>query len=472
MTENAKSWTSYMKPIGAIIGVIVAVWISLITPPDPLTVSSMRFLGIFVCAVIWLVVAVIPDFMVIVVTLIALTAVKVAPLTTIFSAFSSDTCFLLIGALGIGAGVEKSGLLNRIVLGIMNKFPGTFRGMTTAIFVAANVINPMIPSVTAKVTIFAVFIKAIGEKLGYENGSKGMLGMFMAMFLSAGTIYPFFLSATFLTYTLLGMLPAEAAADITWMKWLSYTIVWGIVLMILLYLVVQIFFKPQEEKVMDKSYFQDQLTALGPMTKMEKYILVLLAVALIGWMTERLHGVSAGMTAMFVLACMVGLNVLTRDDFRAKITWDAIVLMMGIIGLAGLFSALGVSTWLVRLVGPFMGPIVSNPYLLVFVTCVVIFLIRFILISQTASLAVFVSLLVPIAANFGIHPFVIGFIVITAVNTWAVYYQNTSYLAAYYAAGGMITHSQATKGSLFYTAANIIGLLASVPLWKMFGLIP
>jgi hypothetical protein len=62
--------------------------------------------------------------------------------------------------------------------------------------------------------------------------------------------------------------------------------------------------------------------------------------------------------------------------------------------------------------------------------------------------------------------------VLCSVNLWNVIYQNTTFLAANYAADGMIKHSQTIKMSVAYAALNIVALLASVPLWQITGMIP
>jgi DASS family divalent anion:Na+ symporter len=69
------------------------------------------------------------------------------------------------------------------------------------------------------------------------------------------------------------------------------------------------------------------------------------------------------------------------------------------------------------------------------------------------------------------NPLVPAFIVLTSVNLWNVVFQNTTFLAAFYASGGMVKHSQTIKMSVAYAAINIIALLASVPVWKMLGMI-
>ena len=70
------------------------------------------------------------------------------------------------------------------------------------------------------------------------------------------------------------------------------------------------------------------------------------------------------------------------------------------------------------------------------------------------------------------NPWVPAFTVFVAGNCWYVPYQNASFLVTYYATGGdMVTHGQTVKLAIVYMIATVIGLWASVPIWKMTGML-
>lgn len=460
------------QTIGGIAGVILAIIIGLTNPPSQLDSNAMIALGIFACAVVWWIVEVLPDFVTAILMCVAWVVLEVVPFTTAFAAFSGSTFWLLVGALGMGVGVAQSGLLARTALMIMSKFPATYKGMTSAIFIVGVFLNPLIPSATAKVSIVAPFSKAIGEKLGFQNQSEGMGGLFAAMFMSLGVLYPMFLSASFFNYTLVGLLPKDIGANITWMSWFSASWVWGLVVTVAAYFAIQILYKPKEKIDMDKGYIKEQQAAMGPMSKKEIIVMVILIASLILWMTERVHGMSAALVALTALCLMLGFKIIERPDFRSKIAWDSIIFIGAIINLATVFPALGIDRWVAEMVGPYIFPLMSNMYVFVVVLAVLLFFLRFVLVSQTATLTIFVVLLTPLALAAGINPLVTSFAVLVSVNLWNVIYQNTTFLAANYAADGMVKHSQTIKMSVAYAVINIVALLASVPLWKLTGLIP
>lgn len=100
-----------------------------------------------------------------------------------------------------------------------------------------------------------------------------------------------------------------------------------------------------------------------------------------------------------------------------------------------------------------------------------IYLVRFFIVSMTATFTIFVVIVTPFAVAAGINPFVTAFIIFTSVNVFHMFYQNSTYLAGYYAAGGMVSHSRMVKLSLAYMIISIVALAACVPVWHLTGFI-
>ena len=78
---------------------------------------------------------------------------------------------------------------------------------------------------------------------------------------------------------------------------------------------------------------------------------------------------------------------------------------------------------------------------------------------------------VPFAEQAGFNPWVPAFVFLVATNVFHMFYQNTTYLSAYYAADGMVSHGKMVRLGLAYMIISIIGLLACVPVWTWLGYI-
>ncbi len=80
--------------------------------------------------------------------------------------------------------------------------------------------------------------------------------------------------------------------------------------------------------------------------------------------------------------------------------------------------------------------------------------------------------LAPVASAAGIHPFVVGLVTVMACNVFFFPYQSTIYLALYHGTGGKVfTHAQARFTALAYALLVLLALCASVPAWRLMGLL-
>jgi len=159
--------------IGGVSSVVVGIAVSAITPPDGLTPQAMWGLGIMAWAVTCWIFEVAPDYAVAVAMCAALALFQCVPFKTAFASFSERTWWLLVGALGMGCAMSKSGLLKRLSLGMMKIFPATFNGQVTALILGGILITPLIPSMTAKAAIMAPISQGISDAMGYARKSLG-----------------------------------------------------------------------------------------------------------------------------------------------------------------------------------------------------------------------------------------------------------------------------------------------------------
>ena len=80
--------------------------------------------------------------------------------------------------------------------------------------------------------------------------------------------------------------------------------------------------------------------------------------------------------------------------------------------------------------------------------------------------------LAPVGLGAGIDPWVIGLIALMACNGFFLPYQSTTYLALYHGTGGrLFTHRQARPTAIAYGAVTLLALCASVPFWRLLGLV-
>lgn len=461
-----------LKIAGCVIAVIIGVIIALITPPTGLTQGSMIILGSLVTAIILWIINLIPDYAVGMMLCASWVIFKVLPFNQAFASFSSTSWWMIIGGLGIGVAVSSTGLMKRIALHVMKLFPSTFKGQTLAVMLAGVLVSPAIPSTNAKGSIAAPLSLSISDTMGYERKSKPSAGLFMAMFYGFVGAAPIFLSATFMNYSARGLMSEQAQASITWGSWLIRALPWALVFIVGGYFAINHFYKPEKDVRLAAGFIDQQIKENGKMTSKEKITAVVLVLTLILWILERQIGISSTVTAVVALSVLITTKVISVDQFKKALPWNSIIFIGCALNLSTVLPAVGINDWIMVNLGEHIQVVLSNPYLMVIALSLMVYLIRFVLVSLAAAVTIFVLMVLPLLAGTGIDPFVIAFITLTSVNIWVLHYQNPPFLTTYYAVDGvMATPSQTLKGSLIYMVLNIVGLLVSVPFWQLLGLL-
>lgn len=461
------------KLLHGAIAAIIAVAISLITPPEGISPESMRFAGIFIGVIYLLFINVFPDYVVGILGLCLICVFKAAPFPDVWGGLCSSTFLLIAAAIGLGMAVIKTGLLNRVALWILQWFPNSYLGRVFSLLVVGLVIGPFIPAAASKAALAGPLAASVSDTLGFPRKGKGAAGLFAASYVAMCVLGLIYLSGTAYSLLTIGMMSPEAAAEVTWFNWLWYSLPWGIIVLALTCVFIKFAYKPETvDSTGNKNYVKEKLMACGPMSKDEKVSGVILVICMLMWMTANLHGISSTVVAMTGFICMFVFDVFKKGDMRSKIPWETILFIASVLCYAPLVGSTGWSDWIAVSLAGQLEPLISNAYVYIIVLSVMVLLIRFVVISQTATFTLFFIVMAPIASSFGISEFVTGFVVSAGCLVWNSSYQNSTWLTAYGAAGGdeFTTYGSQLKMSIAYTIFNIVACLISVPFWHMLGL--
>jgi len=462
-----------MKLIKELVMVAIGIGIALSPAPDGLEAKAMHFLGIFIWAILNWALPVLPSFVVGLLLMIGIVAFKIAPFKTAFSPMAGTTVWLIIGVLALGGAVSKTGLLSRLSFGIMNIFPASFKGQVAALIGAGVLIGPFMPSTTAKVSIVGGFSTRIAELLGFEPYSRGMNGIFLAMYTGFSLLAVTFISSSFYSYFILGMIPKEDADYFTFFTWTLAMLPWGVFMIVASYFAIMFMYKPENERKLEKTEIKRMTAELGPMSRDEKVTLFILIICLVCWALERVIGIAAVIPSILGMCALFIFKVLEPKEFNTRINWSILVLAASVIALAPVVKAVGLNEWMAANIGRLMENVGSNPYVFVTAVALLVLLSRFILVSGATAISIMVVLLVPFCQAANMSAWVGGAIAYVMAQPFFFKYQNPNFIIGYAAAGGeeKISFKHCIPYSLVYHALAIVGLLLSVPWWQYLGII-
>lgn len=475
-------------------GALAAAVLIATCPIPGLSYQATAVLGILIMAIVWWITGVLPEFVTAVVMAVLFVVVAGISVGATFSTFASSTWWLLLSAFTLGVGMKTSGLMKRIALAIVRKFPRTFRCQVIAQLVAGTVLGPLIPSLAVKGAMLAPLAMNIGDELGYERQGKRATGLFAAMLVGIRTVAPTIVSASITGYALMATLPADVQEQFNMASWFVAALPWLVVVLVLNYFLIMGIYGRGEKAASGSETVGAPGNAqslkqssrggtnegdgkpipdgLGPLSAVEKRMLAIILVTVVLWATEPFHHVSAMAVGLAALVAMFVLKVIDVPAFKSGVNWTSLLFIGIALGLGSVFAEAGLNDWVMQTCGPAFQALAGNPYLLVLGIGVITVVLRFLIVSEVAYLNLLMAFLVPMAASVGVNPWVLGFSAYALVIAWFAKYQSPIYLAAFYAVDGkMAKHSELAKYCGVYLATCLVGLAVSVPYWQWMGLL-
>ena len=510
-------------------GALVAALLIATCPIPGLSYQATAVLGILIMAIVWWITGVLPEFVTAVVMAVLFVVVAGISVGATFSTFASSTWWLLLSAFTLGVGMKTSGLMRRIALAIVRKFPRTFRCQVIAQLVTGTVLGPLIPSLAVKGAMLAPLAMSIGDELGYERQGKRATGLFAAMLVGIRTVAPTIVSASVTGYALMATLPADVQEQFNMASWFVAALPWLVVVLALNYFLIMGMYGRGEASACDavedspsgtvgapgnaQSLEQSSLCCgtrfvgaaecadsrrdeaessaaessrggtnesdskpipdgLGPLSAVEKRMLAIILVTVVLWATEPFHRISAMAVGLAALVFMFVLKVIDVPAFKSGVNWTSLLFIGIALGLGSVFAEAGLNDWVMQTCGPAFQALAGNSYLLVLGIGVITVVLRFLIVSEVAYLNLLMAFLVPMAASVGVNPWVLGFSAYALVIAWFAKYQSPIYLAAFYAVDGkMAKHSELAKYCGVYLATCLAGLVVCVPYWQWMGLL-
>lgn len=439
-------------------------------PPETqmMTRTGWQYLGCFSFLLICLISGALPDWAAVLASMALLLVFRVAKLSEITAQFSGSTVWLCIGVFLMSIGINNSGFMKRLALLILTKFPGTYRGQVTAMLLAGLVTTPLIPSSYAKTSIMAPFIAQVCEAVGVEKDSRQAKGIWFANFMGTYILGCAFLSGSAFVAVMIGFMQG---LSFSWLSWLKCTAVWYTVSIVLTFIYCAFICAPKKKMSGDVSFLKEQYAALGKLTKEEKKGIIIVSAAILLWTTQSLHGIDAGFIAIGAAVAFVCCGLTSAAEANAKGQWTLIIFIGGLLGIANLMQTTGVSVWLASLLSGIFAPIMSSPYIFVPCLCIIVYILRYAVVSQTCMLTITVAVFGPLLAEHGISLFVLVFVEWLCGTYWNTSYGNPAVVGFVRLTGeNKISFKGAREASYAYMVINLIAMTASVPLWHSLAL--
>lgn len=459
--------------LGPLVTLAIAGWIWILPPFEGLDRNGMHFIATVVGAVGLWILGALDDYVVAVGLLLAWLLLGIVSAEMALAGFSKSSWFFVLGVLGLGAAVSRTGLLYRVSLRVLRHVPAHHKVYTAMFGVSGLVATPLLPTAKARLAIIVPLCQEISQVIGFEPRSNGSASLSLSAFTGFSVMSFMFLTGG--TYCLIGwnLLAEPSRATFSWGDWMLAALPAGVVTLGLLLVAVWFFFPvPSKEfSRISRETVETQLEILGPLTVKEWLSLTVLIFAVAGFLGKPLHGISEAWVALSALFLFLLTGVLGKTELRSSIDWGSLIFLGVLSSLAGIMLSMNVDQWLLGYVGPFLSHVSFNATSFLLAVAVLVYSVRFFL-KKIPTVILMTLTLVPLAESMNIHAGVVLLTIVIAIESWFLPYQADSYQVAYYGTDGQaFSHGQARKLMVVKLVISLLAIAISVPYWEYLGLI-
>jgi len=350
----------------ALIATAVLVTLLLLPAPAGLAPNAWALVAIFLTTIVAIILKVMPIG---VMALMALVVVSLAEVTSdsskgavadALSSFDNPLIWLIVAAILISRGLQKTGLGSRIGLIFISLLGKRTIGIGYGLTICELVLAPFTPSNTARGGgIVHPIMRSIANAFDSdpEKGTEGKVGTYLALVnYHANPIT----SAMFLTATAPNPLIVDYVAkatnqslNLTWTAWAVCMLLPGLLCLLAMPLVISLLSPPQLKATPNAvEYARGELTRMGPLSPKEMVMIGTFALLLLLWANVPAMLFGPSLTLDPTVVALVGLFILIitgtiswDDVLSEKSAWDTLIWFGALVMLAEQLNKLGVIKW-------------------------------------------------------------------------------------------------------------------------------
>ena len=252
----------------------------------------------------------------------------------VVNGFAGEVVFFLIGAVGLGAAVETSGLATRAARFLARSAQGNPTQLYVQMIVGFPILALLIPSaITRNAVLIPAYRDALGT-MGLDQSSRAGRATMLAL----GVLNPL-ASSAFLTGGITSITAATLIGGFSWLGWFSlmavpyYALLFGGAVLVRLLV----------GRFEGDSGAPMPAAAREPLAPAEVRTLMVLGITAGLWLTDSVHHLSPAIPALLgtAILLMPGIGVITWKTFEARLSWGLILTVGMSLSLAALMTTSG-----------------------------------------------------------------------------------------------------------------------------------
>ena len=453
------------KIIKTLISIFIPIIIMLIPTSEVFTSQMRTFVALTVWMLLWAAFEITNLLVPSLIWPVALILLNITPATTIYSSWLSLIIPCIVGAMVLASILQRIGLLERITFWIVAKCGGSFNRTMFALYLACLVMS--IITFAGASIIIAALCFGMCKALKMEGKEEAAITMMVGM-LGASTVRVFIYQPLTAGLVMGSVGPIDPTFVFTVFDMVKYN--WPVVIYSLLVIAIMLFMAKTKNSSVSgsKEYFWNAYKEKGAMTSAEKKGAILLAILMLGILTNPIHHID-GM-ALFViipmLAFVPGIDIGEEKDIQS-IPVGTLFFVSACVSIGTGCTATGLTALMTQVFTPMLSNL--SPSVILF--GILIFgVILNLLMTPMAMVAAFSGPLVAICATANINPLATVYTLLMSTDMVFLPYEYVTFLIFF--SFGVMSTWQFVK---YHTVKNVFFLLfyivLIIPYWKLVGLL-
>ncbi|NNF36617.1 MAG: DASS family sodium-coupled anion symporter [Saprospiraceae bacterium] len=347
----------------------ITLWVLAGTNEVP--INAWRIFAVFIAVITSFILRPFPIGMMVLTGLVILIASGTITLEESLSGFADATVWLVIAAFLLAGAMINTGLGKRIALWLVLRLGKTIKGLAYAICGSEFLLATVMPSNTARGGgIHAPIVNSLAQSLGSHQSNKpDRAGIFLSL---VGAHANLIAASMFMTGMAANPIVTKAVKDVYdidfgWGTWALGAIVPGLVaLLILPHLIAKLAPPTIKDGHLAQKEASRLLKEMGPISRNEKIMAVVLILLLLLWTTKFLHGFGTTTVAMIaVIVLLITKAQSWKDVITNEMAWDTLVWLGGLLTMANLLLKYGFIQWFVENVQASVGGVTGLAAILI-----------------------------------------------------------------------------------------------------------
>jgi anion transporter len=397
-------------------------------------------------------------------------AFHIARPAVIFSGFVNDASWFYLGAMLLGAMVSKSGLPQRIANWVIAHVGMTYSRLLLGLILIDFLLTFLVPSGAAVIVIMAMISIGLMQLFGVGKGSNIGRGMFLVITYTTSIFNKMIVAGT-ASIIARAIIERTGGVTVSWSLWFAAFLPCSLVTILGSWWLTLKLFPAESDSLQGREEeMRSHFRTRTPWTPMAIKSALLSGIALLMWMTDSMHHISASIVAFAIglFALLPFVDVLDEQDFR-KINMLPFFFVAAALGMGEVLKVTGALGFLTDGALTLIKPMLTHELVAIVTLYWGGFFYHFATASEVSMLATSMPILMEFARQHAINPAWVGMIWSFSSGGKLFAYQS-AVLVLGYSYGYFRPSDLFTMGLLLTIIEFVLLALSVLLLWPMLGI--